>query len=284
MPEGSHRFTVGSMQCTVLTDGYASYPTAWMFPGADAERVAQALASHRLPQETVLSPYTCLLIESGREALLVDTGAGSALPTSGALRARLEMVGLRPRDVDTVVLTHCHPDHLGGAVACGRPAFPNARYVVAEAELEFWQGPRRAPGDLRAPGEVQRAMEQTARSCLAALRFQLEPVDREHEIVPGVRLIPAPGHTPGHLALLIESQGERLLHIGDAAVHPLHLEEPSWEYGLDLAAGPALETRRELMERAVGERMHVMAFHFPFPSVGRVEPRAEGGWRWTPGW
>jgi glyoxylase-like metal-dependent hydrolase (beta-lactamase superfamily II) len=285
MPEGSHRFSVGTIQCTVLTDGYASYPTPWVFPNAGAEKLERALESRRLPQGTVISPYTCLLIESGRETVLVDTGAGSGSPTSGAIRARLEMAGLRPRDVDTVVLTHGHPDHIGGTVGlCGRPAFPNARYMLAEAELEFWLRPRCGLGDMRLPEDLKRTMDKTARSCLAALRFQLEPIDRECEIVPGVRAIPAPGHTPGHLALLIESQGERLLNIGDAAVHPLHLEQPEWENGFDLAAGAALRTRRELMDRAVRERMHVMAFHFPFPSLGRVAARAEGGWSWTPGW
>ncbi|MGO9256919.1 MAG: MBL fold metallo-hydrolase [Bryobacteraceae bacterium] len=285
MPEGSHRFSVGTIQCTVLTDGYASYPTPWVFPNAGAEKLERALESRRLPQGTVISPYTCLLIESGREAVLVDAGAGCGSPTSGAIRARLEMAGLRPRDVDTVVLTHGHPDHIGGTVdVCGRPAFPNARYMLAEAELEFWLRPHCGLGDMRLPEDLKRTMDKTARSCLAALRFQLEPIDRECEIVPGVRAIPAPGHTPGHLALMIESRGERLLNIGDAAVHPLHLEQPEWENGFDLAAGAALRTRRELMDRAVRERMHVMAFHFPFPSVGRVAARAEGGWSWTPGW
>jgi glyoxylase-like metal-dependent hydrolase (beta-lactamase superfamily II) len=285
MPEGSHRFSVGAIRCTVLTDGYASYPTAWMFPNAAAGQVEQALESRRLPQGSVISPYTCLLIESGREALLVDTGAGCGSPASGAIRARLEMAGLRPRDVDTVVLTHGHPDHIGGTVGvCGRPAFPNARYMLAEPEAEFWLGPHRALDGVRLPDEVKQTMARTARTCLAGLRFQIEPIERECEIVPGVRAISAPGHTPGHLALLIESQGERLLHIGDAAVHPLHLERPEWENGFDVAAGEALRTRRELMERAVRERMHVMAFHFPFPSVGRVASRPEGGWTWTPGW
>jgi glyoxylase-like metal-dependent hydrolase (beta-lactamase superfamily II) len=122
------------------------------------------------------------------------------------------------------------------------------------------------------------------RHSLDALRFQLETVTPEVEIAPGVRVLAAPGHTPGHLAVLIASDGQKLLNIGDAAVHPLHLEHPEWENGFDLDAPRALATRRELLERAAAGQMRVMAFHFPFPSVGRVAARPEGGWVWSPGW
>jgi glyoxylase-like metal-dependent hydrolase (beta-lactamase superfamily II) len=126
-------------------------------------------------------------------------------------------------------------------------------------------------------------MQSTARRCLHGLRHLLEPVDRETEIVPGVRLVPAPGHSPGHLAVLIASGGELLLNLGDAAVHPFHLEEPEWENGFDLEGGRAAETRRMLSARAAEEKMRVMAFHFPFPSVGRLEPGEQGGWSWKVG-
>src|SRR5581483_9644382 len=128
---------------------------------------------------------------------LVDTGAGDGLTTSGAIAARLELAGIRPRDIDTVILTHAHPDHIGGAVdAKGRPAFPHARHVISEAECDFWS--HRADLDaLPLPAEVKKQMAGTARRCLSALRHQLEPVSGETEIVPGMRVIPAPGHTPG---------------------------------------------------------------------------------------
>jgi len=285
MPASSYGFEVGSIRCTVLTEGYFSYPAAWFFPSADPDELSRAFEGHRLPGEQVLSPYTCLLIETGSHVVLVDAGAGLHGPAGGAIVARLWTAGIRPRDIDTVIFTHAHPDHIGGAVnSSGRPVFSNARHVLAELEWDLWMTGCADLRRLRVPCGVRDSMRATARQCLHSLRFQTEPIAGESEIAPGVRAISAPGHTPGHLAVLISSEGQHLLNLGDAAVHPLHLEEPAWENGLDLAAAKAVATRRALMERAVAERMHVMAFHFPFPSVGRVTPRLEGGWRWTPGW
>jgi glyoxylase-like metal-dependent hydrolase (beta-lactamase superfamily II) len=129
---------------------------------------------------------------------------------------------------------------------------------------------------------MKRFLETSARGCLDPLRHQIEPVEHEMEIVPGVRVLPAPGHTPGHLAILLDSNGRQLLNLGDAAVHPLHLEYPEWENGFDLAPDEAAVTRRALLDRAAADGMRVMAFHFPFPSVGYVEKR-NGAWAWMPG-
>lgn len=284
MPEGSCEFQVGSIRCAVLSDGYYAYPVDWFFPNADPGLLAEALERRRLPQHAVLSPYTCLLVESGRHAVLIDTGAGPGNRSSGAIVARLEMAGIRPRDIDTVILTHAHPDHIGGTVGPdGRALFSNARHILSEYEWEFWRHDRPDLNQMRVPQEVRAAIGPTAKRSIETLRFQIETVDAEREVVPGVRAIPAPGHTPGHLAILIESGGERLLHIGDAAVHPLHVEFPELQNGFDQCPEQAARTRRELLELASSERMRLMAFHFPFPSVGQVGQRAGGGWDWSPG-
>jgi glyoxylase-like metal-dependent hydrolase (beta-lactamase superfamily II) len=136
---------------------------------------------------------------------------------------------------------------------------------------------------MRVPHEVTDAFAPGAKRCMETLRFQIETVDAEREVLEGLRVIPAPGHTPGHLAVLIDSEGERLLNIADAAVHPLHLEFPDLQNGFDQDPQMAGRTRRELLERAVSERMRLMAIHFPLPSVGGIGERPAGGWEWTPG-
>lgn len=263
MPSGSWRFEIGTIRCAVLSDGYFGFPSRDFFPDAAGDELGGI-------GQQIVSPYTCLLVQTGTRTMLVDTGAGYGSPTSGAIVARLAMEGVRPEDVNTVVLTHAHPDHIGGAVDNRwRPVFPNAHHVVSELEFEYWT---------RARAEIGRS-----HATLSALRGQLELVERETEIAPGVHVLPAYGHTPGHLAVAIASGRDRLLNFGDAAVHPLHLERPEWRNGFDIDCAKALASRRRLLEMAAAENMHVMAFHFPFPSVGRIEKAKGPGWNWTPG-
>ncbi len=226
-------------------------------------------------------PYLCLVLFSGSECVLVDTGAASLAPSTGNLLGNLKKENIAPEDITAVVLTHGHPDHIGCAVnANGQPTFPNACYIMSSLEWEFWtKGP-----DLRASAmdaHIRELLVTCARANLPPLRDHIELIDREIEIVPGVSVIPAPGHTPGHIALAICSGTEHLLHLADAVLDPLYFEHPDWRTAFDLSQDQAFATRSALLDRAVADHALVFGFHFPFPGVGSVT-RSGCRWLWHP--
>ncbi|MDQ3928175.1 MAG: MBL fold metallo-hydrolase, partial [Chloroflexota bacterium] len=213
--------------------------------------------------------------------VLVDTGAGFA-PTNGKLIKNLAVEGIQAQDIDTVILTHAHADHIGGnAQGVGEATFPNARYVMWEGEWNFWMQDqpdlRRMPVD----EHIKQLLVDSAHAALPPIQAHLELVDHEVEIVPSIRVLPAPGHTPGHIALSISSGEEQLLHIADTVLHPILMEHPDWYAAFDLLPERADETKRTLLDGAASDSALVLAFHFPFPSVGHVV-RAREGWRWEP--
>ncbi len=275
MAAGFYRFQVGDLECVALLDGTNVYKAATYFPTAPADEVAAALREHGATPDHILSPYTCMAVRTGGEWVLIDTGAGSFVPTTGQRPLALAAAGISPADVATVVITHAHPDHIGGNLdADGKIAFPNARWVMWKDEWEFWT----SPAALKLPAVFTDATSKN----LPPIEGRLALLDREAEVAPGISAVPALGHTPGHIVVAVASRGEELLYISDAVLHPLHLERPEWQTVYDMDQPAARESMREVFDRAADRESLVLAFHFdPFPCLGHVA-RQGSGWKWHP--
>ncbi len=272
--EVAHYFEVGRFQCMAVSDGGHSFPLDVMFDAVPLEQVRHALDKRGLPLGPLFTPLTCLYVDTGSNRILVDMGAGSSLPSAGRLRENLSAAGIDSLQIDSVIITHAHADHIGGAVSGdGSLAFPNARCYIQQQEWDFWRGEK---AGRRTTGPHLGVAQEGLRAIAGRVAF----VTPGSEILPGVFAVDAAGHTPGHMALLFESEGSRLLHISDTALHPLHLEHPDWHPVYDVDPEMARQSKRRLLDRAAAEELLLFAHHLPpFPNLGRVVKKGDG-WLW----
>ncbi len=284
-----YRFKVGAFECVAVSDGTFTYttpsfplPATFLFANAPKERLEQKLREHNIQPEQWgewISPYICLVINTGKHRVLVDTGAGSLGPKTGKLLQNLQAERIAPGDIDTVILTHGHPDHIGGNTdSKGNPAFTDARFVMWKDEWDFWTSDL---AELKVDEHAKKLLRTFARNNLPPIQGQLDLIDHEREILPGIRALSASGHTPGHMALAISSRSEQLLCLSDTVLHPIHVEQPDWYAVVDFDPQQVVTTRHRLLKPATAEKALVIAFHFPFPGLGYVVQKEEH-WQWRP--
>ena len=278
---GYYRAAVGDLEITALYDGYVDL-AANLLLGASKAEVQRLLASSFIAGEKVQTAVNTYLINVGGKLVLVDTGAAKAFgPTLGFVGEQIRAAGYTPEQVDIVLLTHLHADHVAGLLnADGKPLFPNAEVRVDQTESEFWLSEANAA---KAPKDFQ-PFFQIARSSAAPYQAagKWKTFSGAAELAPGIKAVPAIGHTPGHAAYLIESKGERLLILGDAVhAHAVQFARPQVAIEFDSDKKQAVATRKKLFAWAAREKLLVSGMHLPFPGLGHV--RAEGkGFAWVP--
>ena len=264
-----------ALRCGSLPDG------PWPLIGGNAQQtdVDQLMRDNLLPPNKYRPGFTPMVVNTGKALILFDTGNGErgfvSRPQGGWLAAQLAPAGLRPDQIDMVVLSHGHPDHIGGLFEGGKPLFPAAQYAIGDVEYDFWAGDKPAGG--------LEKFAELFRDYVVPLAGKTRFIKPNSAIVPGIRAVEAYGHTPGHLAFDIESDGKRLFFWGDCAHHQVaSLARPDWHCVFDVDPTVGAETRGRIFDMVATDRLAVSGFHMPFPSIGYVERRRDGGYRWLP--
>ncbi len=276
------RFRLGAFELTTISDSEVFIDGPYPIIGGNAaeDDVRKLMRENLLPEQKYQPGFSPVVMNTGKELILFDTGNGAngfvPRPNGGWLAAQLGPAGFKPGDIDVVVLTHGHLDHVGGLIEDGKPLFPNARYVIGQVEYDFWAPEGKHSGDMEKFASVFRA-----NTVQIAGKFSF--IKPGSDVVPGVRAIEAYGHTPGHLAFLIESEGKQLLCWGDCAHHHVaSLARPDWHVAFDIDKEKGAATRKRVYDMTATERLPVIGYHMPFPSIGYVERLGATGYRWLP--
>jgi glyoxylase-like metal-dependent hydrolase (beta-lactamase superfamily II) len=279
------RFRLGSFEVATIRDSKAVREGLHPNYGANASAdEVQALArANNIDPQRFEHNNIPTVVNTGRELVLFDTGNG-ALPKEyeqlkarmppGNAVARLAELGYRPQDVDIVVLTHGHPDHIGGLVEGGQPVYPNARYVFGAAEYEFWQKGE----NVREARKFNRELYVKICTPLSNRASFIRPGE---QVVPGITAVDAAGHSPGLLAFHVESDGRRLMITADTLTqYVMAVQRPDWYFDMDDVKDQAVATRKRMLELLASDRIPFISFHMPFPGVGYIE-RNGAGYRWV---
>lgn len=266
---GWFRFSLGDLRVTIVSDGNMLTPVNAMAVNAPDNDVIAFLQAHRLSTEINYAHTNHVIVENGTDTVLIDVGSGSRFqPSTGRLMDNLAKAGIDADAITHIALTHAHPDHVWGL----RDDFdelvlPDASYFIGQSEFENWNAPGLAD---RLEGTLQQFAVGAVNS-LAVAEPNLTLVNDGHQIIDGVTMINTPGHTAGHMGLLIESGAERMLVLGDSAAHAyISFERPDWVQGIDEDDAMTIATRRRLFDWAAADGIAVAGYHFPFPGVGHV--------------
>lgn len=279
---GYYRYQLGQFEITALYDGALELDTKLLHNTTPTElnRLLSRMFVGNPKMQTAVNAY---LINTGKNLVLVDTGAAKLFgPTLGFVLQNMKAAGYEPSQVDTVVLTHLHPDHMGGLDdAAGQPLFPKARILAAQADSDFWLSQKVADGS---PEKIQPFFKMARDSAAPYLASgQWKTFTEGSVLVPGITAVKANGHTPGHTAFAVESEGQKLLIWGDLVhAHAVQFANPGVSIEFDTDQKQAIATRRRIMKTMADSKSLVAGMHLPFPGIGHVREDGKGRYSWVP--
>lgn len=272
---------VGAIEVTIVSDGVLNVPLSFSLPDTPLPEAAALFKAHGLPEDVAPSQTNVVVVRTGDERILIDAGSGPSFqPTAGKLQTNLEAAGIAPDSVTKVVFTHGHADHLWGVIDDfgDGDRFPNARYVISEAEWDFWTSPDTAA---RVP-DALKGMALGSSRILKAIEAKTERRKGGETLAPGLTYLATPGHTPGHMAVLIEDSGQRLVVGGDVLAHiAISFVRPESRIGSDFDRDQGINTRKQLLDQLATDRIPLIGFHLAWPGYGAVE-RTGPAYRFIP--
>lgn len=269
-----YRFNHGTMQVTMVSDGPLPLgDPAGAFLGATKEEIGKLLTDNFLSPTSVVLEQNSPVVNTGKNLVLFETGMGAQKmfgPTTGRLIQSLKEAGIRPAQIDSVVCSHAHIDHIGGLVdARNRKLFPNATVYISQADFDFWT-------DDKDP-KKNKDFVAHARKNLLPYRDRIKFIKDGEEFLPGITAMSAPGHTVGHMVFMLSSEGKQLSLIGDLTHHQVLLvERPRLEFAYDTDPKQSAATRVRYLDMFAANKTPILAYHFPWPGYGYMSKHGDG--------
>jgi len=271
-----YRYRVGDMEVTALYDGVWYRPIDEKFVRhADYGEVKRAMSDAFMPEEKLATPFTTVLVNTGKKLILLDTGTGGQVAsTAGSFGENLKAAGIDPKSIDQIVISHFHPDHINGIKTKDNALiFPNAEILVPEAEWKFWND----DANMRAAPDGLKIVFHNVRRIFADIARDVTHYRPGKEVASGIETVDAAGHTPGHTVFALQSGKDSLMVLSDTTQHPaLFARHPEWQPQFDIDGALAVAARKKLLDRVAADRTLVTGYHFPFPACGHIVKTATG--------
>jgi glyoxylase-like metal-dependent hydrolase (beta-lactamase superfamily II) len=274
-PSYFYRFNLGGAEVTVVSDGPLPLgPPKGTFIGVPDDEVRKMLSDNFLSPDNVVLEQNSPIVNMGDKLVLFDTGMGTSKafgPTTGRQQKSMAEAGIGPQDIDAVVFSHAHIDHIGGVVDdSGKVLFPNAQFYIAQSDFEYWT-------DEGKMGSPLKDFVVHARKNLMPVRDRLVFYKDGQEFLPGVQAMAAPGHTVGHHIFLVTSEGKSFAFLGDLTHHQiLLLEKPRMQFSYDTDPKQAADSRVKMLDMLAANKIAVMSYHYPWPGYGHVVKAGDG--------